>query len=146
MFYEFSILNTSFITFTLTSSCNLFFQSLNNFSILQLKSLTQWNSMFLAFSLIEEGATEKVLQFTIPLKSFTTKTLASLNKKSIFEHYREVQTIKSLLIGIIVVMKIFFWWPFQSCPLCAYVSMKQRCAVQLLQIFSFYIPFQSRPL
>jgi hypothetical protein len=65
--------------------------------------------MFLAFSLIEEGATEKVLQFTIPLKSFTTKTLASLNKKSIFEHYREVQTIKSLLIGIIVVMKIFFW-------------------------------------
>jgi hypothetical protein len=43
-----------------------------------------------AFALIEEGTTEKLLQFTLPLKSFTTKTLASLNKKCIFEHYREV--------------------------------------------------------
>ncbi len=65
--------------------------------------------MFLTLSLIEEDPKEKVLQFIIILKSFTTKTLASLNKKCIFEHYREVQTIKSLLIGFIVVMNIFFW-------------------------------------
>jgi hypothetical protein len=36
------------------------------------------------------------------------KTLVSLNKFCIFVHYREVQTIKNLLIDIIFVMKIFF--------------------------------------
>jgi hypothetical protein len=39
------------------------------------------------------------------LSSYTTKTLVSLNKKYIFEHYREIQTRKYLLIDIIFVMK-----------------------------------------
>jgi hypothetical protein len=39
---------------------------------------------FFAFSLITEGTTEKVLQFIMP-----AETLISLNKKCIFEHYRE---------------------------------------------------------
>ncbi len=48
-----------------------------------------------------------------------------------FEHYREVQTIKNQLIDIDLIMKIFFWWPCKSCPLQAYVSIKQRCASNL---------------
>ncbi len=47
-----------------------------------------------AFSLILEGTTGKVLQFKMPLKSIYKKSLALLNKKCIFEHSREVQTIK----------------------------------------------------
>ncbi len=47
-----------------------------------------------AFSLILEGTTGKMLQFKMPLKSVNNKTLALLNKKCIFEHNREVQTIK----------------------------------------------------
>ncbi len=58
-----------------------------------------------AFWLIIEGATEKVLQFIMQLKSIFNKTWVSLNKKFIFEHYREVQTRKSLLIDIIFGMK-----------------------------------------
>jgi hypothetical protein len=54
----------------------------------------KWNSTFFAFSLIIEGATEKVLQFTMPLKSIYNKKLGFANKKCIFEHYREVPTIK----------------------------------------------------
>ena len=59
---------------------------------------------FFAFSLITEGTTEKVLQFIVPLSQFKTKTLVSMNY--IFEYYREVQTIRNLLNGIIFVMKI----------------------------------------
>jgi hypothetical protein len=45
-----------------------------------------------AFSLIVEGTPEKVLQFLIPLKSIYLGSI----EQSIFEHYREVQTIKNL--------------------------------------------------
>jgi hypothetical protein len=51
---------------------------------------------FFAFSLIIEGTTVKELQFKMPLKSIYNKTFALLNKKCIFEHNREVQTIKNL--------------------------------------------------
>jgi hypothetical protein len=71
---------------------------------------------FFAFSFITEGTTEKVLQFIVPLSQFKTKTLVSMNKIFIFEHYIEVQTIRNLLNGIIFVMKIFLWWPLQSRP------------------------------
>ncbi len=47
------------------------------------------------------------------------------------EYYRELQTIKKPLMDIIFVMKIFFWWHVQSCPLWVYVSTTQRCAVPL---------------
>jgi hypothetical protein len=39
------------------------------------------------------------------LSQFTAETLVSLNKKCIFEHYREFQARKTLLIGIIFTMK-----------------------------------------
>jgi hypothetical protein len=78
--------------------------------------MPQWNSMFFAFSFIIEGTTEKVLQFIIPSSQFTTKTLVSLNKKCIVEHYREVQTIKYLLIDIIFVKKNIFLVTFSELP------------------------------
>jgi hypothetical protein len=59
-----------------------------------------------AFSFIIEGTVEKVLLFH--LRQFSTKTLVSLNKNCIFEHYSEVQTIKNLLIDIDLVVKIYF--------------------------------------
>jgi hypothetical protein len=40
-----------------------------------LKGSGQWNSTFFAFSLIEEGTTEKVLQFMMTLKSIHSQTL-----------------------------------------------------------------------
>jgi hypothetical protein len=58
-----------------------------------------------AYSLIIEGTTEKVLQF-MPLQ---TKLWFRRTKKCIFKHYREFQTIKTLLIDITLAMKIFFW-------------------------------------
>jgi len=58
-----------------------------------------------AFSLIVEGTTEKVLQFISHLSQFTAETLVSLNKKCIFEHYREFQARKTLLFDIIFSMK-----------------------------------------
>ncbi len=68
----------------------------------------QWNSTFLAFSLIIEGNTEKVLQFVMPLKSIYNKNLSFVEQKThIFEHYRGVQWIKNLIIDIILVMKFF---------------------------------------
>jgi hypothetical protein len=64
---------------------------------------------FFAFTLVIEGTTEKVLQFIMLLKlsKNTTKTLASLNKKCLFEHYRDFLTIINLLINIIFVMNFF---------------------------------------
>jgi hypothetical protein len=48
--------------------------------------------MFIAFWLIIEGDTEKVLQ----LKSIYKKKLVSLNKKCIFGHYRGLNKKKSI--------------------------------------------------
>jgi len=44
------------------------------------------NHRFFKFSIIIEGATEKVMQFIMPLKSIYNKNLP-LNKKHIFEPY-----------------------------------------------------------
>ncbi len=56
--------------------------------------------MFFAFWLIIEGTTEKVLQFTLQLKSIYNPNLGFIAQKCIFEHYREVQTRWSLFIDI----------------------------------------------
>jgi hypothetical protein len=69
-----------------------------------------------SFSLIIEGDTEKVLQFKMPLKSIWNKSFGFIEQKCTFENYREVQTIKYLLIDMIFVMK-FFYLLFQSCLL-----------------------------
>jgi len=92
---------------------------------------------FFAFSLIIEGTTEKVLQFIMPIKSIYNRNLVSLNNKCIFEHYREFQARKTLVIDIIFAIIKKIHRPFQSCPLYVYVSSTQRCAVPLSQV---YIP------
>jgi hypothetical protein len=43
--------------------------------------------------------------YNATLSHFTTETLVSWNKECIFEHYREFQARKTLLIGIIFAMK-----------------------------------------
>ncbi len=71
---------------------------------------------FFAFSLIIEGATDKVLQSIITLKSVNNKNIRFNAQKRFFEHYRENQTIKNLSIDIIIfVMKPFFLMTSQSC-------------------------------
>jgi hypothetical protein len=64
--------------------------------------------MFLQFLLIIEGATEKVLQFVVQLSSiYNKKPWFHWTKKCSFEHYREVQTRKSLLMDIIFAVNFF---------------------------------------
>jgi hypothetical protein len=62
---------------------------------------------------------------------FLTETLVSLNKKCIFDHYREFQARKSLLIDIIFAMKRNYCRPFQSCHLYGYVNTTPRCTIPL---------------
>jgi len=75
--------------------------------------------------LIIEGATEKVLQFIMQLKSICNKKpWFRYTKKRIFEHYREVQIRKSLWIDIIFAI-IFFLMTFSELPsigLCWYYT------------------------
>jgi hypothetical protein len=49
-----------------------------------LKGPGQWNSTFFAFSLIEEGITEKVLQFMMPLKSIYSQNIGFVEQKNVF--------------------------------------------------------------
>ncbi len=63
--------------------------------------------MFFSFSLIIEGTTEKVLQFIMPLKLIYNKNFGFIELKCIFEQYREVQEIKTIIINNIFFMKNF---------------------------------------
>jgi hypothetical protein len=72
--------------------------------------------MLFAFSLITEGTTEKVLQFMMPLKSIYNKNLAFIEHDCIFEHYREVQTRKTLSTDIIFITKEFSDDLFRATP------------------------------
>jgi hypothetical protein len=63
------------------------------------------------------------------MSPYTTKTLVSLNKKTHFEHYREIQTSKHLLIDIIFVIKKNSDVLFGDALYALYVSITQRCAV-----------------
>ena len=49
-----------------------------------LKNVNQWNSVFFAFLLIIEGATEKVLQFIMPLKSIYKRNFGFIEQKMYF--------------------------------------------------------------
>jgi len=82
--------------------------------------------VFFAFSISIEGTTEKVIQFISP---YITKTLVSLNKKCIFEHYTEIETSK-LLIDIIFVMKKNYDVLFRA-ALNRLMLVTQRCAVPI---------------
>jgi hypothetical protein len=52
------------------------------------------NSMEKLIFCIIEGTTEKVLQFTMPLKSIYNQNLGFINTRCIFEHHGEVQIRK----------------------------------------------------
>jgi hypothetical protein len=45
------------------------------------KGLIEWNSLFLTFSFIKEGASKKVLQFLMPLNSIYTKSACFYKQK-----------------------------------------------------------------
>jgi hypothetical protein len=85
---------------------------------------------FFAFSLIIEGTTDKVLQFIMPPKTIYNKNLGFIKQKMYFEHYREVQSIKSLIIDIIFLIN-FFLITFSELPpldLC-YQYTKMCCSI-----------------
>ena len=60
------------------------------------------------FSLIIDGATEKVLQFMMPLKSIRNKNFGFMEQKCIFDNYSKVVTRKILFFDIIFVVKKLF--------------------------------------
>jgi hypothetical protein len=74
-----------------------------------LKHAVQWNSMFVTLSLIVDGATEKVLQFTMPYKSIYNKDFCFNEDKCIFEHCKKVKTVNC--------PSKFALFTFQWCPL-----------------------------
>jgi hypothetical protein len=65
--------------------------------------------VFRFFYIVYRGHHRKGVAITMPLRSIYKKILVSLNKYSIFEHHRTVQTKKNLSIDIIFAMKTFFW-------------------------------------
>ncbi len=78
---------------------------------------TQWNSTFLHFHWLKRAPQKRCCNLKCLFRHFTNKILVSYNKKCIFEHYREFQTIRNPFIDITLAMKRFFGWPFQSSPL-----------------------------
>jgi hypothetical protein len=52
--------------------------------VVQCTSASQWNSTSFAFSIIIEGATEKVMQFLMPLKSIYNKNLGFIEQEMYF--------------------------------------------------------------
>jgi hypothetical protein len=75
----------------------------------------QWKSTFFAFSLIIEGTTEKVM----PLKLIYNRNFGFIEqKKCIFEHYREFQARKTLLIDIIFATKKYLLTFLELPPIC----------------------------
>ncbi len=77
---------------------------------------TQRNSTFFAFSLITEGATEKVLQFIMPLKSIYNKNPGFVEQKMYFWTI-QIGSNDKKYINWHYFCHEFLWWPFQSCPL-----------------------------
>jgi hypothetical protein len=77
-------------------------------SMMKKNVLLNGTARFFAFSLIIEGTTEKVLQFSMLILSILNQNLGFDEKMCNFGHYTEVQTIKNQLIDIDLVMKIFF--------------------------------------
>jgi len=70
--------------------------------------------------LIKGGATEKVSQFIMLLKSIYIKDFCFNKQKCFFDHGTKVKTIINLH-NYISVSKEMFCVPFQNCPLLAYI-------------------------
>jgi hypothetical protein len=73
-----------------------------------LKNVNNGTAHFFAFSMIIEGTTEKVLQFSMLIMSIFNQNLGFTEKVCIFQHCREVQKTKNQLFDIDLVIKIFF--------------------------------------
>jgi hypothetical protein len=61
--------------------------------------------MELYISLITDGATEKVLQFMIPLKSVYNKNFGFIQKNYLLKNYRKVKTIKMSIMALFLKLK-----------------------------------------
>jgi hypothetical protein len=72
----------------------------------------------IAFSFVTEVATEKVLQFILPLKSVYSRNFGFAEQKCNFEHCGKVKSRKKdQQNDIIFVINHLLCFPFQSCPL-----------------------------
>ncbi len=56
------------------------------YSDLKFRGKFQWNRAFFTLSLIIEGATEKILQFVLPMKQINNKKFCFDKQKIMFEH------------------------------------------------------------
>jgi hypothetical protein len=72
---------------------------------------------FKTFSLIIEGATEKVLQLIKPLKSIYNKSICFKEQKCILKHFRIVKTAFSMSLKKLV---MFTFSVLPSLSLCLY--------------------------
>ncbi len=75
-------------------------------------------AIFFAFSLIIEGTTEKVLQFIMPFESIYSRNFGIIDQKMYFEHYREFQARKTILIYIIFYHEKLSVDLFRADPIC----------------------------
>jgi hypothetical protein len=67
----------------------------------------------LEFSLIAEGASEKILQFLMSLSHFTRTTFVLRKKTLLFEHWRLFKTI-NMLATVLFKCSIYLELPFLS--------------------------------
>ncbi len=87
--------------------------------------------VFLLFSLIKEGTTEKVLQFIMPLRSIYNQNLGFIEQNCIFEHLQRGSNNKESINSHYFCHENIFLVTFSELPLQAYVSITQRCTVPL---------------
>ncbi len=88
--------------------------------------------MLNAFSMIIEGTTEQVLQFTMPLESINSRNFGFIEQKMYFWTLQRVSGKESSIDCHYFYLEQNIFWHFQSCPLYAYVGTTQRCTVPCL--------------
>jgi hypothetical protein len=98
--------------------------------------------MFFAFSSIIEGTTEKVLQFIKPHMSIYNINLGFIEKKCIFEHYREFQARKTLLIDVIFAMKKNYVDLFRAAPCMLILVLHQDAPFHFLPVTAVEAGFE----
>ncbi len=98
------------------------------------------------FSSTIEGTTEKVLQFIKPLMSIYNWNFGFIEQKMYFWTLQRVPSTKNSINWHYFCNEKNYCWPFQSCPLNAYVSTTPRCTVPLKYIFYFSLSLFSLSL
>ncbi len=86
--------------------------------------------VFLTFSLIIEGATEKVLQFIMPLKLMFIKNVGFNEQKCIFDTTDILKKYFNNFTNTFIFK--LFCLPFQSCPVKYFVLHKMCCSLKEL--------------